>query len=110
MLLRPIVGERVVDRADVFPDEHVALFPRRGMDVLRLQLMAEEVLQHLVAFLLRELVDAYRITGIRIEHHVAAERMAQEHRMRYRRLRATLRLGERRPLAAIRSAATRSEE
>src|SRR5205085_2535026 len=46
MLLGTVVRDRVVDRADVLPNEHVALFPMRGVDVLRLQLVLEEILQH----------------------------------------------------------------
>src|SRR5436190_18106172 len=63
--------------------------------------MPEEILEHLVAFLLRQLVDAHRVAGIAIEHFLAGERMPQEDRMRYRRLRFALRVSEWRPLAAF---------
>src|SRR5258706_16226578 len=48
-----VVRDRVVDRADVLPHQHVALFPVRRVDVFRLELVPEEELEHLVALLLR---------------------------------------------------------
>src|SRR5205085_12405154 len=101
MLTRPIVRYRVVDRADVLPDQHIVFRPPVRVEVLGLELMLEKKLEHLIAFLRRQLVDANGIARIGIKHAIAGERMAQKYRMGYGRLRLALRVGERRPLAAL---------
>src|SRR5688572_2672128 len=100
MLVGPIVGYGVVDRAEVFPHENVTLAPGKYVLVFRPRLVREQVLEHLGAFLLRKLVDAYRVARVGVQHFASGERVRQENRVRHRRFRRALCFGERRALAA----------
>src|SRR6266704_6554457 len=101
VLIGTVVGDRVVDGADVLPQQHVALLPAERVKVFGLYLVRKEELEGLVALLLRQLVDADRVARIGVEHLAARERVREENRMRDRRLRLSLRVGERRALAAF---------
>src|SRR5207249_9735874 len=93
-------SHRVVDGTDVLPHEDVALLPVKGVAVLGLQLVREQELEHLLAFLLRQLVDPDRVAGIGVENAAPGDRVREKNRVRHRRLRRLLRFGERRTRTA----------
>src|SRR5206468_10171270 len=64
VLVGAVVGNRVVQRAEVIPDQHVVLGPVVGELILRLELVREQRLQHPIALRLVELVDADGVAGI----------------------------------------------
>src|SRR5205807_3548443 len=47
-LVRPVVGDRVVDGAEVLPHQHVALLPAVHVAVLRRELVREQILEQRV--------------------------------------------------------------
>jgi hypothetical protein len=81
VLVRPVVGDRVVQGADVVPHQHVTFGPAVRVLILRLELVREQGLEHALALSLVELVDAYRVAGVAVEHALARDRMRQKERM-----------------------------
>jgi hypothetical protein len=57
---RPVVGDRPVQRAEVVPDQQVVLAPDIGPAELRLELVREQIVEHLIAFARGQLVDPLR--------------------------------------------------
>src|SRR5262249_3630258 len=56
-LVRPVIGDGVVNGAEVLPHQHVAFLPAVHVAVLRLELVREQIVEQLVAFRRRQLVD-----------------------------------------------------
>jgi hypothetical protein len=85
MLLRLVVRDGVVQRADVVPHQHVALRPLVRVLVPRLKLVLEEQGQHAIALSLVELVDADGVAGVAVENVLAGDRVRQKTRVHGRR-------------------------
>src|SRR4051812_31900716 len=99
-LIRPVIGDRAVDRAEMIPDENIVLAPDMRIAELRLKLVREQIVEHLVAVALGKLVDAHREAGIAVQHLAAGDRMREKDRMHDRRAAVALFVGHRRSLAA----------
>src|SRR4051812_41266221 len=59
-LIRAVIGDRAMDGAEMIPDENIVLAPDMRIAELRLKLVREQIVEHLVAVALRQLVDAHR--------------------------------------------------
>jgi len=100
VLVRPVVGDRVVKRTDMIPHQHVTFGPAVRELVLRLQLVREQGLEHPSLSASSRLVDADRVAGVAVEHAPARDRMREKQRMDGRRTTPALLRGERPPQAA----------
>ncbi len=94
MLIRTVIGDRIVDRADVIPQQHVALGPAMRVTIFRLNLVREQKIQQRVTFGGRQAIDPHRVAWIGIQQLPARQRVGQHHRLRHWRLAPTLRLGQ----------------
>src|SRR5215475_2947745 len=55
--VRTIVGDRVVDGAEVLPHQYVALLPAMHVTILGLELVREQIFEQSIALGRRQLVD-----------------------------------------------------
>src|SRR4051794_1317643 len=67
-LVRAVIGERPVQRAEMVPDQQVILGPHISPAKLRLELVREQVFKRLVALALRQFVDPLGEAGVAVEH------------------------------------------
>src|SRR6185503_6727760 len=81
VLRRSVVGDGIVYRPDVFPHEHVSLLPARHVAEFRPELVCEQELERLGAFLFGQLVDPHRVAGIGVKHLAPGERMREKYRL-----------------------------
>ena len=59
-----VIGDRPMQRAEVVPDQKIVLGPIIGVAELQLELMREQVFEHLVALTLRQFVDPLAKPGL----------------------------------------------
>src|SRR4051794_15758110 len=84
-LVRTIIRECAVQRAEMVPHQDIILAPDIGPTKPRLELMDEQVFEHLVAFALGQFIDPHDETGVATKDALASDRMRQEQRMDHRR-------------------------
>ena len=99
--MRRVVGDGVVDGANVFPQHQVAFLPHVRVAVLGLRLMLKQERKDFGAFFFRQFVDAHRIAGVGVKHFAAGERMCKKNRVRHGWLGFALSFGQRRALAGF---------
>ncbi len=85
----------------MIPDQQIVLGPAVDVAEARLELEGEQIVQHLVAFALWQLVDACRVARVGIQHFAAGDRMREEQRMHHRSAPTPLFIGHRRTLAGM---------
>ena len=71
-----VVGDRIVHRADVIPQQQRIFVPEVGVKILVLHLQFTKIVNNLSTLLLAEFVDFHGIAGVGVQHFFLRDRVS----------------------------------